>query len=53
MTEKFLLAAAITFVLHLFLGIPAPTARRVMIEPKLQTIPSQLSGLPNLQFQQN
>lgn len=47
MTEKMLLAAAITCVLYLFLGIPAPLARKVTIEPKLQTILPQIGWLPH------
>jgi hypothetical protein len=53
MTEKFLLAAAITCVLYLFLGISSPTIRKVTIEPKLQTIPTSIGWLPSLLTHQN
>ncbi len=52
MTEKILLAAAITCVLYLFFGMPSPTLRKVSIEPKLQTIPTQVGWLTNPLIQQ-
>ena len=47
MTEKFLLAAAITCVLYLFLGIPSPALRKVTIAPQLPLIPHQVGWLSN------